>query len=1032
MQATANFISSALKQKHGQTIDHIKNLEHKGLGPVLLESGSVACSSTATLSEVEAARAPTKRKGDVREGKPSGAPKKPRPAHVKPRKPLICKSCNLAGHKASECPVRGGLVHEAPVALTQLEGKSAAAALDILQPEAKEPSSGDDRRAQIADIIEAANALGIVIPGAPAKPDELSEEAKAAKREKQLSDLRANLVDKAVTMLLTKEISSVADRKVVLQSLVQLARKEKMYEKILSSQDELMSIYASAVKKAFDLRLKTARDLSMSRISDGKVSVTRMGAFSRGVGGSPGLSNSWEGESLWSKSDLDILSFFETTTPFSLIDVNNKHLHYYYAGLFLRLLFSLFAEKLVYTFMFAVLAIRGSPGSMLLCGEASLPVWGVDFVGNAFDYRDLDASKDFRRCAERLSFMAVITSFLMIVTFELFCLFRTHKNWVDRFGDGVLRISFHMLDAFVSLGFIQPVFIGIPQITGGYAVDLPRILCGIVLLLHLFWNTLCLFYWKQPHRCFSIAEAYRCVVATVYEDTCLEDVPLKTCPVQANFEVRSLDPVCKPKASIFACWGLYRVIPTVFRNCSHNEEISMNGRVGKLLPAHESPVIFQRIRSNWRVLIKALDQQFIPMIPIADERMDFYEWAVTFPPRRRDELIRTRVNTHDMPELSAKSFIKREIAPKDACDPMFKDPRFIQGCPLELSCAVGPVLRPWTKQVRDALRPTGYTSAEIRGGKHIIYTCGLSNEAIGDAFRRSIVAIEELAGPNEEIVFLEDDQSRFDLHLTEGPFSYLNHIYKKKLPKKTAALLKRSISKGTSCLGTKYTIPHTMQSGWPDTSVGDTLVNAGMKTQIHGSGRSWVSIICGDDSVTITTRSEMDRLGGVGGITMKYAAFGMEVTAKVSTDPLDVEFCSGRFFPVGSTYVLFPRVGRILSKIACDLKIRSPENRLAWLRGITATLRDYARFDPVLGALGESFDEQLGFGKVLIDDGWEFKQSFDGSLHSSPHDVYTYYDHHYGLSSAQVKDLVVLMRGQKIGSLCQDTVVDQLALYDTA
>jgi hypothetical protein len=908
-------------------------------------------------------------------------------------------------------------VHEPEVKLRELEGQAAQVVLDRLEPERKNPLAGADPRDEAKHVV-------VVDP--------------VVEREDRRSKISANLKDKAINMLLTKDLGSSNDRKVVLQNLTQLARKEKFYEYTHTADAELVEIYSAAVKRTYDLRLATAKNLSMSRtkVLGGNEALTRCASFIRGVQGLPNKYSSWDRESVDSQSDMDVLSFYEGLKLFSLRQVDNCYPRFYYSGLFMRLLFSLFAEKVIYAIMWAVIATRYSLGGYVAGCWNDLPLFGVDYqLNEAKSPAILQRFETHRHCVDNLKFLSVSVAFLILVVVECYFLSTKRASKIEKFFDGLLRCSFHALDAILAVSVLVihvPVILDVedlffPRVK---AIDLGAILWCVVMAFHVVWNCVCVFWLKQPHRCFSIFEAI--YVARHYDDTCLEDHDMKVFPVQKDFQTVIGDVTCKLKSSIHAYWGIVSIMPTVFSNCSHNEKVSMEGRVGKLLPAHESPEIFKRVLNNWKLLAKSVDT-LLTLIPRSEEPMDFYEWAGTFPPTRRMELIRTRVDCHDMPPLHAKSFIKREIALKDECDLGFKDPRFIQGCPLELSAAVGPTLRTWTKQIVHSIGPECFTAAEVRAGKHIIYTCGRSNEEIGQCLRNAIRVIDEMT-PGEEIVFLEDDQSRFDLHLLEGPFKFLsNKIYSKKLSRRVAALLKRGVSRGTSSLGTKYSIPFTMQSGWPDTSVGDTLVNAAMKTSIHGSGRPWISIICGDDSVTVTTRGEIERLGGVTGIIESYKGYGMEVEATTCTDPLDIGFCSGRFYPVGDTYVLFPKTARILAKIACDMKMRTRVGDAeAWLRGITATLECYGRVDPLLGALGRSFRGQIGQGREIHDDEWYGARKFDGTVSSTRHDVLMYYDHHYGLSSSQVDALIGQLGVQKFGTLLDSSVLRHMALIDIA
>jgi hypothetical protein len=302
---------------------------------------------------------------------------------------------------------------------------------------------------------------------------------------------------------------------------------------------------------------------------------------------------------------------------------------------------------------------------------------------------------------------------------------------------------------------------------------------------------------------------------------------------------------------------------------------------------------------------------------------------------------------------------------------------------------------------------------------------------VGDELAKAIATISEMLEGDEQIVFVEDDQSRFDLHLLEGPFHFLNAVYTRFTPRRVASLLKRNISRGTSSLGTKYSVPYTMQSGWPDTSVGDTLVNAAMKFSIHGIGRKWISIICGDDSVTITTDREVARMGGAPGITAAYADFGMEIEVKLTFDVLDVEFCSGRFFPCGETYVLMPRTGRILSKICWDMHFRSTKNRVAWLRSIAETMCEFGLVDPLMLALGLMLGGATGVGKKLNTKS-EYKYYVPGQFTNFPSeaDVAVYYDHHYQLSACDIAQLVSLIRSSHVGDFLTDSRLANMAAHD--
>ncbi len=521
-------------------------------------------------------------------------------------------------------------------------------------------------------------------------------------------------------------------------------------------------------------------------------------------------------------------------------------------------------------------------------------------------------------------------------------------------------------------------------------------------------------------------------------DVCCQDHRVKKVEVQDDFEMDQGDgdgerELCKPSFGSRTLWGIFGFIPMVYRSCIHNETVSLCGRVGKKLPMHISDALADSVRRRWR----AASNTVIPLMTSLirrTRRMSFKTWVTGFVPRRRDQLVRLNKLGFDKYSRTASGFVKREIAIScvDDCiegEPI-KDPRWIQGCPLELSIEAGPSLRPFAKAVRQGLRPKNFSKYDIADGRQIIYTCGLSNESIGDQFAKATRCIESLCGPGERVVFLEDDQSRFDLHITRGAFGFLSGIYRHFLPRRVVSALRRLISRGRSVFGTKYQVPFTMQSGWPDTSVGDTLVNACMKYSIQGVGRKWISIICGDDSVTITTDKEIETMGGSAGIIASYAEFGMEVEVNITRNPLDVGFCSGRFMPVGETYLLVPKVGRLLAKLCSDQVDRSPANQIAWLRGIQATLAHYGQHDPLCLALANMLHRECGVGKVIVDIWTEYRHRYDGTIAYDEKEVQHYYAHHYGFSVSDIAMVARIIEESSVGALVRNSKLIHLVKCD--
>jgi len=492
------------------------------------------------------------------------------------------------------------------------------------------------------------------------------------------------------------------------------------------------------------------------------------------------------------------------------------------------------------------------------------------------------------------------------------------------------------------------------------------------------------------------------------ENLCLGEQRFKVVATQPNFKVtKQGEKTCNAGFGARMLWGVSGFRADVFRNCCHNEAVSLDGRVGKMLPQH-MPGMQEKVAAEWKQLMKVAYPVITSNVKQANVKIPFLEWSSSFPPAKREMFKALKTNGYEAPfKPVASSFIKQELVLRpDVVDAVVKDPRMIQGCPPELSLECGPYVRVAAKQLRKGMKPRKWNPGDLDRGRHFVYTCGMTAEGMGYAYAEAIRLIESLCGENERVVVLEDDQSRYDEHITEAAFNCANRLHGRLLPRHVARFLKRSNSKGRTSLGTKYSVPYTMQSGWPDTSYTDSLLNMAMKLYIHGPGRKWISIICGDDSVTITTNKELAAIGGVEGITAKYAMLGMEVEAVVRDTPDLAEFCSARFFPVKEDYILFPKTGKFFGRMGWDMTNRTSENELAWGRGVLNTLIEFGKVDPVVAALARSVGRQLGSGRVIEDADSEWKLHVVGNRKVPKSDVYYYYLLHYNYSAHDVDSLI--------------------------
>lgn len=513
---------------------------------------------------------------------------------------------------------------------------------------------------------------------------------------------------------------------------------------------------------------------------------------------------------------------------------------------------------------------------------------------------------------------------------------------------------------------------------------------------------------------------------------CLRDSGIPIPKLNKEFRVRGVqEPHCKESFGGRSWFGILDHYATVFRTCPCNERVALNGRVGKELPIDRDPALKAGELRHWRGMTKICNDYLWDALRVAPHKMTHGEWLQGFDSKKRtmyNEVYKAGTY-YSLRRNVASSFVKVENAVKPLFT-QYKDPRLIQGSPPEFNIHIGPHVKPFAKAFKEAIAPN-FDSNDFKD--QVVYTAKMTSEQIGHTFKLMLDKLQRACRKGDRVVIVEDDQSRFDMHLREGAFHFLKVNYSHYFPKRVAAALRRNVSYGRTKSGIKYSIPYTMQSGWPDTSLGDTMVNFCMKMNLHGRGRPWISMICGDDSITVTLQSEVDRMGGVKGMKAFYAKCGMEVDIAITSEPLDVGFCSGRFVPTAESYILMPKPFKFLAKICFDRTDRSDSDYIAWLRGIRATCKKYGTYDPIISALASALD-QFGAGRTIEDTGmWEEKAVPDGSADPpSRGDILYYYMHHYGWGAKEVEETCGRIRSMTPGTFLSGALVDAAICKDLA
>lgn len=508
---------------------------------------------------------------------------------------------------------------------------------------------------------------------------------------------------------------------------------------------------------------------------------------------------------------------------------------------------------------------------------------------------------------------------------------------------------------------------------------------------------------------------------------CLDGV-LRPALVNPDASLKTSGTVCSPSFGVQRLIQVGDYTQVIARQCTHNAEIALTHRVLRPLPMHAR---LTEVAAHWRKFDSCADD--IAARVGSGPPLEFFDWLNRYSGGKKRLFANMRdARPHEEHSTRAKVFIKAEKSPRTVLGAKIGAPRVISGCPEELTYHTGRHLTAMAKRAVAGLREPRVVGGSGGQGR-IFYTCGLDSEGIGDAFAEAISHVEVPEG--DQLVFLEDDQSKFDQHIGKSAFRALFRVYKHCLPRRVWRLLRRKVSVGGMTLGVFFKVMYTMQSGWPDTSLGDTIINAIMKTAIHGPGGNWCSLICGDDSVTVTTLREIEKLGGLPGIIGNYTNFGMEVEASLRLNPLDVEYCSGRFLPQFDSFTLVPKTGKLLARSFWSTKEYSEANLHAWTNGVCNSLDIIGRTDPIIQSVSNVVRSQTQTRKVLKSEAAGNPYSVSYRAGTRPVDsagIAHAYAHWYGLFSADVEHLCSNVSSQfTFDSTVRDSTLECMVRADT-
>lgn len=416
-------------------------------------------------------------------------------------------------------------------------------------------------------------------------------------------------------------------------------------------------------------------------------------------------------------------------------------------------------------------------------------------------------------------------------------------------------------------------------------------------------------------------------VPIVYSDTCLHLGRTKEQYRYSGLTLPALLEQCRPKFGYMLLGPVIGDVDVcVYRSCICNEYRSLCDRalldrgnclveawvgVYAVLTRHCNLVpgnVFVEPRTVWRkrfplptqnALLKALD--------LRTHGVYIYQWART------------------------KMFIKREITPIGSEG--HKAPRAIQARYAEYNDIIGPLCF----EVSKILRKRWSLLNEDGTLNSIVYAGGLSAEGLSMWMNRLVREAAVLC----EIVFWEGDYSRWDAHLFAISLmvEFAVYLWLGMTRPQIDAFTIQFLVLGTTAHQIRYWIVGTRQSGVPNTSVGNSLLNGAavkLVLLLAGCYVHWI-IVHGDDFLAAIPVEYMERVRVVNREVMH--ALGLCVETAFYRRPTHVEFCSGRWYSSEDGYTYGPKPGRLLAKLFWSTTPAVKTKRQKeWIRGVALGL----------------------------------------------------------------------------------------------
>jgi len=373
-------------------------------------------------------------------------------------------------------------------------------------------------------------------------------------------------------------------------------------------------------------------------------------------------------------------------------------------------------------------------------------------------------------------------------------------------------------------------------------------------------------------------------------------------------------------------------------------------------------------------------------------------WNARFSKARQTSQRLALESFHACPDVEAvkrscvrKAFIKREKLLKSGPGGTEDyDPRVIQGTGDLANALLGPYIHAFSK----------YLCTQWNIESAITYAAGLNADGLGSWMCSNL--------EQGYTWFLESDYSRYDVSISVAGLMAEQDVYRTHGVGKWARVVleEQLFVRGKSSHGHTYSIQGTRCSGDPNTSCGNSMLNAGVVVSIlvEMGIKDYRLIVMGDDMVVALRERVCPDL-----YAARVAEFGLKAKVKITDDPDLVEFCSGRFWITQHGRVWGPKVGRFMAKIGFSVPVQHDPH--GWMKGVLVGVRQDVNHVPLLNIYVEHC---LGLlcqvkGKARADD----HKFHVGSLHKATQDTYQQFYKVYGLTPSDfdaLKDAILAVK----------------------